>query len=204
MRRFCVWRGIDRPRRGRARLPGTVLSLAFLILATIGGPRRVCAQSRAEEYQIKAAFLFHFAQFVEWPEGAFQEADSPLVYCTVGEDPFQGALEASFKGKMIGSHSLQVKHLKEAGAAQGCHVAFLGKAAGRHIQDELASLRGNPVLTVGETEQFVNDSGMIGFSLEENKIRFDINLEAAERAKLKISARLLALARTVIGGPKRN
>jgi hypothetical protein len=183
------------------RIPAAVLALVFSVCAAI----TMHAQSaEPSEYAVKAAFLFHFAQFVEWPEGAFQEADSPLVYCTIGEDPFQGALEASFKGKMIGSHSLQVKHLKEAGAAQGCHVAFLGKAAGRHIQDELAGLRGNPVLTVGETEQFVNDSGMIGFSLEENKIRFDINLEAAEKAKLKISARLLALARTVIGGPKRN
>lgn len=204
MWRLCVWRGVDRSRHRRVRLPLMALGLAFVILATVGGPPRVCAQSKAEEYQIKAAFLFHFAQFVEWPEGAFQEADSPLVYCTIGKDPFQGALEESFKGKMIGSHSLQVRHLKEGGAAQGCHVAFLGKAAGRHIQDELASLRGNPVLTVGETEQFVKESGMIGFSLEENKIRFDINLEAAEQAKLKISARLLALAKTVIGGPRKN
>lgn len=156
------------------------------------------------EYTVKAAFLFHFAQFVEWPEGTFQNTNSPLVYCTIGEDPFQGALEASFKGKAIGPHSLQVRHLKEASEAQGCHVVFLGTVTKRRVPEELASLKGNAILTVGESEQFVKDSGMIGFCMEESKIRFNINLEAAEKANLKISARLLMLAKTVIGKPKRD
>jgi YfiR/HmsC-like len=170
------------------------------------GMNLVSAQgSSPNEYAVKAAFLFHFAQFVEWPEGALSEANSPLVYCTIGEDPFQGALEASFKGKVIGTHPLQVRHLKEASEAQGCHVVFIGKAMKRkRISEELASLKRNPVLTVGETNQFVEDSGMIGFCVAENKIRFDINLEAAESARLKISARLLTLAKTVIGKPKRD
>lgn len=155
------------------------------------------------EYNLKAAFLFHFAQFVEWPEGAFQNTDSPLVYCTIGEDPFQGALDASFKGKAIGPHSLQVRHLKDSSESQGCHVVFLGKVK-RRVPEELAILQGKPILTVGETEQFVRDSGMIGFCIEENKIRFNINLDAAEKANLRISARLLMLAKTVIGKPKRD
>lgn len=155
------------------------------------------------EYTVKAAFLFHFAQFVEWPEGTFQNTNSPLVYCTIGEDPFQGALEASFKGKAIGPHSLQVKHLKDSSEAHGCHVVFLGKVK-RRVPEELAILQGYPILTIGETEHFVKDSGMIGFCMEENKIRFNINLEAAEKSNLKISARLLMLAKTVIGKPKRD
>lgn len=175
----------------------------FVLLALACASAEAQADSRAEEYNVKAAFLFHFAQFVEWPGGAFQNTVSPLVYCTIGEDPFQGALEVTLNGKVIGSHSLQVRHLKEASEAQGCHVVFLGKVK-RRVPEELAILQGNPILTVGETEQFVKDSGMIGFCMEENKIRFNINLEAAEKANLKISARLLMLAKTVIGKPKRD
>lgn len=103
----------------------------FVLLALAGVSAEAQADSRAEEYTVKAAFLFHFAQFVKWPEGAFQNTNSPLVYCTLGEDPFQGALEASFKGKAIGPHSLQVRHLKDSSEAQGCQVVFLAKVKRR-------------------------------------------------------------------------
>ncbi len=90
------------------------------------------------------------------------------------------------------------------GARQSIKRIRLGKLGKRTVPEELARLKGTPVLTVGETEQFVKENGMIGFCLEDNKIRFEINLESAERAKLKISARLLALAKAVIGKPKRD
>ena len=192
--------------REACRNNGVRGATAVLLAAVLfGGSAPVLAQGRASsEYDVKAAFLFHFAQFVEWPEGTFRDTTSPLLYCMIGEDPFQGALDASFKGKTIGAHALQVKHLKEMDEAQGCQVVFLGKLGKRSVPEELARLKGTPVLTVGETEQFVKENGMIGFCLEDNKIRFEINLESAERAKLKISARLLALAKAVIGKPKRD
>ena len=151
---------------------------------------------------MKAAFLFHFAQFVDWPADAFKEADSPLVYCTIGEDPFRGALDASLIGKMIGGRSFRVQHLKQPHEVQGCQVVFLGILEKKAMSATLATLKGNPVLTVGESEHFAQDGGMIGFCLEGNKVRFEINITAAEQANLKISARLLALAKTVIGAPK--
>lgn len=185
--------------QGQYKLGVVIVVLAFMVLPN--GTDSVLGQAKANrEYQVKADFLYHFGQFVAWPEGAFPEANSPLVYCTVGEDPFQGALEASFKGKTIGTHSLQVKHFKEINEVQGCHVVFLGKLLKRSIPEELASLKGAPVLTVGETNQFVDDDGMIGFRLEGSKVRFEINLESAEKAHLKISAKLLAVAKRVIVG----
>ena len=193
-----------------ALLEGSVRGLRIMLALLVMLPQfsrawPASAQaSSPNEYAVKAAFLFHFAQFVEWPEGAFQNADSPVVYCTMGEDPFQGALDESFKGKTIDARALQVRHLKEGSEVQGCHVVFIGKTGKRSVTDELTSLGSSPVLTVGETEQFVKDNGMIAFCTEENKIRFAINLGAAERAKLKISAKLLALAKTVIGKPKRD
>ncbi len=151
---------------------------------------------------MKAAFLFHFAQFVDWPPETFKDAASPLTYCTVGGDPFRGALEATLNGKAVEGRWVRVLHFKEAQEIQGCQVMFIGIADKKFISATMADLKGTPVLTVGESEHFVQEGGMIGFFLEDNKVRFEINLNAAEHAKLKISARLLALAKTVIGGPK--
>lgn len=183
------------------RLAAAVLTA--LLLA--GNVRSIGAQSiSSNEYAVKAAFLFHFAQFVEWPESAFQDANSPLIYCTIGEDPFQGALDASLKGKTIGARSLQVRHLKQVQDAQGCHLIFVSGDDKRQIPGTLSLLQGNPILTVGESERFVQEGGVISFCMEENKIRFQINLEAAEKANLRISSRLLTLAKTVIGKRKRD
>jgi hypothetical protein len=151
---------------------------------------------------VKAAFLFHFAQFVDWPPEAFKDATSPLTYCTVGEDPFHGALDASLNGKMIGDRAFRVRHFRRLQEIHECQVLFLGTVETKSIPAELVNLKRDPVLTVGESEHFARDGGMIGFFLEDNKVRFEINLEAVENAKLKVSARLLALAKTVIGGPR--
>jgi len=154
------------------------------------------------EYQMKAAFLFHFAQFVEWPEESYKDANSPLIYCTIGEDPFHGSLDAALNEKTIGARSFRVMHLKKPQELPGCQVLFIGAGEKKLLPAILASVRGDSLLTVGESEHFVQEGGMIGFLLEENKIRFEINLEAAQNAKLRISSRLLALAKSVIGGQR--
>lgn len=158
----------------------------------------------SQEYSVKAAFLFHFAQFVEWPKDSFKDAGSPLIYCTFGPDPFRGALDDTLNGKSIDTHALQVRHAKQAQDLKDCHVVFLGQLQKEQLSGTLALLKGSPVLVVGESDHFVQAGGMIGFFLDENKIRFDINLETARNARLKINARLLSLARTVIGAPKRD
>lgn len=185
-------------RHGKCRMVAFSFFLIFF-LATAGMAR---ANSTAEEYAIKAAFLYHFAQFVEWPDGTFRNPDSPLIYCTMGEDPFHGALEANLLGKKIHGHQIQVQHAKRIADLQSCHVLFIGEDENKTIAEALASLKGRPVLLVGESERFAQDGGMIGFCVEEKKIRFEINLDSAEKAQLKISAKLLALAKTVIGGSR--
>jgi hypothetical protein len=193
--------GITSPgRMGSGRPRSLVLLVMTSILTSF--PLNLLAQSSAEEYSVKAAFLFHFAQFVDWPEGAFKDAGSPLTYCTIGEDPFHGSLDAALNGKTVGDRSLRVQHFKQPQDIRGCHVLFVGTEEEEFFPAILARVRGNSVLTVGESEHFVKDGGMIGFLREENKIRFEINLDSALGAKLKMSSRLLALAKAVIGGQK--
>jgi hypothetical protein len=174
----------------------TAVALAFGPLAL---EREMFGQEKAtSEYQIKAAFLFHFSQFVVWPPDAFKDATS-LTYCTVGEDPFDGELERALNGKSLGARALRVQHVKEARELPGCQVLFLGITEKTRLAAVLESVKSSPVLTVGDSEHFAEQGGMIGFCREENKIRFEINLGAAARANLKISAKLLSLAKTVLG-----
>jgi len=189
------WTSME-PHRAMRRV--TVCLLSAILLPTLRG--NLHASSTAGEYSVKAAFLFHFAQFIDWPEKTFEDASSPLTYCTVGEDPFHGALDASLSGKTIGTRPLRVLHFKQPQYIRSCQILFIGAGEKRLLPAVLASLRENSVLTVGESENFVQEGGAIGFLLEDNKIRFEINLEATEHAKLKMSSRLLALAKTVIGG----
>lgn len=122
----------------------------------------------------------------------------------MGEDPFGGTLDKSVAGKSAGNLPLRVQHLKEGEAIEGCQVLFLAAGERRRQGEELARAGGHPVLTVGESNHFAEDGGIIGFCRVENKLRFEINLGVAEKANLKISAKLLALAKTVIGSSKGN
>ena len=187
------------PWPGRLRHIACAVSwLTFLVCLAIP----VHSESNAApEYKVKAAFLFHFAQFAEWPEGTFKGATSPLTFCTLGEDPFRGMLDETVKGKTIQNHPLQVLHPREIEDARACQVLFLGAEEKRRMSLVLAALKNSPTLTVGESENFAKEGGTIGLCIENNKMGFEINLEAAGRAHLIISARLLALAKTVIGKP---
>jgi hypothetical protein len=156
------------------------------------------AQTTAKEYRIKAAFLFNFAQYVEWPPDTFKGANSPLTYCTIGDDPFQGVLDESLNAKAVGTRPLRVQHLKQAENFQGCQILFIGANEKKRITAVLETLKKSPVLVVGESNHFVQQGGTVGFLSEDNTIRFEVNLDVAQRAGLNISATLLSVAKTVI------
>jgi hypothetical protein len=175
----------------------SLLGFFFLLLAGTGKGSR--AQTDTEEYRVKAAFIFHFAQLVDWPPEKPKETDHSLVLCTLGEDPFQGMLEGTVGGKAIGNRILRIRHLGEPEGMQACQIVFLGRAQSKRIPMLVATLHNAPVLTVGETAGFLDAGGMIDFLLEDNKVRFEVNLDAAESADLKIGSRLLVLAQRVVG-----
>ena len=174
--------------------------IVVVVSLLLAGSREISkAQSTDEEYRVKAAFIFHFAQLVDWPPETRTGATNSLFLCTVGDDPFQGALESTVEGKAVGDRILRVRHLKQADDMQACQVLFLGKGESKRIPTVLANLHNAPILTVGESPGFLGAGGMICFVREDNNVRFGINLDAAASAGLKIGSRLLILAQTVIG-----
>jgi hypothetical protein len=155
------------------------------------------AQS-ASEYQVKAAFLFNFAKFVEWPADAFPSGDAPLQICVFGRDPFRGDFEQVIEDKAVNGHRLEIIHPSGVPQARACQILFVVSAEKPQIREILQGLRGASVLTVGDAAGFAKAGGIINFVLDENRVRFEINPKAAERAHLKISARLLTVAKLIV------
>jgi hypothetical protein len=173
--------------------------VSFILALTTGFcASTVPAQTTAKEYRIKAAFLFNFAHYVEWPPDTFKDANSPLTYCTIGDDPFDGVLDESLNAKSVGTHPLRVQHLKPPENFQGCQIVFIGANEKKRTTAILETLKQSPVLVVGESNHFIQQGGTVGFLSEENTVRFEVNLDAAQRARLNISATLLSVAKTVI------
>jgi hypothetical protein len=160
------------------------------------------AQSQTEEYRVKAALLFHFAQLVDWPPSAFASDTSAITLCTLRQDPFDGELEATLEGKMVGPRPVHILHLKDLHDAAGCHLLFVSANENKRVPSVLTELGKAPIMTVGESDGFLEQGGMIRLDVEEGKIRFAINLDASEQAGLKISSRMLLLAKTVVGKHK--
>ena len=178
---------------------------AVLVLAAGQPAARAAVLSRpaaSPEYAVKSAFLYNFATFVEWPPGAPGASAPQVTICLLGADPFGETLDQTVAGKTIGSRPLAVKRISRPTEAAGCAVVFVGVGQGLRLPSLFADLRGLPVLTVGDAEGFAEAGGIIGMFVENNRVRFEINLGAADRARLKISSRLLSLARIV--GSKRS
>ena len=149
------------------------------------------------EYQIKAAFLYNFAKFVDWPAKALPGASTSITLCILGEDPFGTDLEQILDGKTVNGKSIVIKRFRGIRGLEGCHILFISSSERHHLPEILGALRGASMLTVGETERFAKLGGIINFTIEENKVRFEINVDAAERAGLKISSRLLKLGKVI-------
>lgn len=158
------------------------------------------ARSQTElpsEYEVKAAFLYNFAKFVEWPADAFLNPNEPIRLCVLGEDPFGRVLDHAVQSKSINGRTLTILRSRQVRELRACHIIFIGASEKNRLPEIFAALRGSSALSVGDTEQFVQSGGAIQFTLQDNRVRLTINLAAAERAHVKISAKLLSLARVV-------
>jgi hypothetical protein len=170
-------------------------AIALLLLCGASAVPAV-AQSATED-QVKAAYLFNFAKFIEWPAETFAAADSALNFCTLGRSPVVDELDSSVRGKSINRHTIAVRHLRGPEEMQGCHLVFLAASAGKQQQKLVLAAKGSPVLLVAEISGFAQAGGTINFYSEAGRLLFEVNIGAAESAHLKVSSKLLALARIV-------
>ena len=163
---------------------------------------RIGAQSEGtSEYPVKLAFLYHFAQFVQWPPESFQTSTAPLVVCIVGGDPFDPDLEQELLNHTVERHPLAIMTVKRGADLRFCHMVFVPAPEWKQEARVIDNVRGASVLTVGETKGFAERGGIINFTIDRNKLRFAINLDAAKQTPLTISSKVLALAKIVRDPP---
>ena len=190
------------------RLSRLTLVACIAVLVTFGtaadsatGEGKDSAADRLRGPLVKAAFLFNFARFTDWPAHAFQVPVTPVRFCVLGRDPFGAALDA-IAAKAIRGRSIAVSRLGSAQEAARCHVLFISESEKRRLAEILASVRDLPVLTVADMAAFARSGGIINLKTVQNKIRFEVNLAAARRAGLRLSSRFLSLATIVRNKPK--
>ncbi len=171
-----------------------IIITIFLILANLS--YAPAEDSISKEYLLKAAFIYNFARFTDWPRESFSGTDDPLVLLILGKDPFEKAIE-SIAGRKVQGRTLRIKRITQPEEIDRCHMLFISTSERDRLTEILQKINNMPVLTVGEMEGYTVAGGIINFSVEKNKIRFEINIDAAQRSGLKISSKLLRLAKII-------
>lgn len=161
------------------------------------GRAQTADSSDSSEYLIKAGFIYNFANLMQWPASAFAKADSPIVIGILGADTFGGTLDEILGGKKVNGRSFVVRHLKWGMELKDCNIVFVSPSETAHLEEIFRLLKGLPILTIGETPSFARRGGIINFIVVDDKVRFEVNVEAAKQADISISSRLLALAKIV-------
>ncbi len=152
------------------------------------------AASSASEYEVKAAMIYNFAVFIEWPPQSFTSPIESMSVCVAGEDPFGKALEANISGKTVRGREMQVRRTVRISDLQTCHIVFISQSERKKLPEILEAVGTAGVLTIRDMKDFASQGGMIEFRTDHEKVRFMINPKAAQRAGLKISYKLLSLA----------
>ena len=180
---------------------GTRFACAALLLIGLRGvPIRIIrAQESPTDYQVKAAYLFNFLKFVEWPGDPLADTHGHWVIGITGDNSFGDELTQIIAGKTVQGHELQVRRFQTGEDLRACHVLFISVSEKKRLPSMLAALNGSSVLTVSDMDHFIDSGGMIQFVTEEKRVRFGIDVGASSGARLKVSSKLLSLARTVTG-----
>ncbi len=171
------------------------LSTPLLLTAVLALHAASAAPTPAGE--VKAVFLFNFTKFVEWPSASFPAPSSPIIIGVLGADPFGGALEQTVAGETVNGRPLTIKRFKSLEELAPCHILFISASQEERVPEILRRLGRSETLTVADIDGFAMRGGAIQFRADSGRIRFEISREAAERAGLRVSARLLSLASVV-------
>lgn len=185
---------ISRPRRKAF----TISALLAIGLAARAGRG---ADMPITEYRVKALFLLNFARYVEWPADGFENASSPIVIGVIGEDRFGVDLAAAVEGKRVDGRPILSREVRSAAESEACQILFISASEGTGIGGILRRIRTRPILSVGESDQFMELGGIVNFVKKHGKVRLEISLDAARAAQLKISSKLLSVADVVKVSP---
>jgi hypothetical protein len=162
-----------------------------MVYGAIGQP------NASREYNIKAAFIYNFTQFIEWPEDSFENAASPFVIGILGKDPFGPAINETVEGEKVQGHPIIIQRYSSLQEIKECHILFVSNTESGNIKEIIAGLRNKNILTVSDIPGFPVEGGMIGFMMENNKTKLQINPSIAKAADINISSKLLRLAEIV-------
>jgi hypothetical protein len=189
-----------RPSQGAARAFKTpVIRFPLILIAVVAAglsARNASAQTVADEYQVKAAYLLNFARFVEWPADVLSTS-SPITIVVIGDDSFGGALEEVLRGKSANGHPIHLRHQRWNDVLTQCQIVFISASEEPHLPEILRYLGLASVLTVSDIDRFSLRGGVVEFRMVGNRVRFDINRTPAIAARLTISSKLLSVARAV-------
>lgn len=179
------------------RLAAPIRIAAWACIATAcSGALRSQSAEALNPYQVEAAFLLNFTRFIEWPNSAFRDGASPFTICILGDDAFGGAIDQIVEGETVAGRQLRIERRRSAPAPHTCQVLYIGSAE-KNVA-ALVAEAGSGVLTVSDRPEFLRQGGIIAFAIENRHVRFDINLKAAGKASLRVSSRLLGVARFVM------
>jgi hypothetical protein len=175
------------------------IAAVFLICVPILFQIRAQASDTPDssEHLIKAGFIYNFANLMQWPANAFPKTDSPIVIGVLGADTFGGTLDEVLGGKKVNGRSFVVKHLKWGMDLKDCNIVFVSASETVHLEEIFRLVKGLPILTIGESPNFALRGGIINFIVVDDKVRFEVNVDAAKQAEINISSRLLALAKII-------
>ena len=188
---------IPRLDAGKRRIAGLLLGLALLVPFVKGASP---APAASPEYQLKAVFLFNFAQFVEWPSQGEPDRKTPFVIGILGDDPFGSYLDDLVRNEKVGDRPLVVRRYQRPGDISSCQIVFICRSELRSLNAILADVKEHSVLTVSDLDGFTRQGGMVRFAMENGKIRLRINVEAAKAGNLKISSKILRPGTVVAPG----
>lgn len=177
-----------------------MISLCFFILfidiLAISVAHSNAQDTKRGEYEVKAAFIYNFLKFIEWPDKVFTDNPFTMNLCIVGENPFGNAIN-SYQGDKVSNRTIAIKKSESLQDIRNCHVVFISRSEKDRIQQIMKALRGSNILSIGDTDTFEKQGVIINFSIVENKVRFNINVNAARQSGLRISSKLLKLSRAV-------
>jgi len=179
------------------RLLRPIIAIGICLSLALGASAQSLDSSDSSEYLIKAGFIYNFAKLVGWPGNAFAQADSPIVIGILGTDPFGGIIDRILADKKVDARRFVIKRLKWGMEFKDCDILFVGASEAVHLEEVIRAVKGLPILTIGETPGFVRRGCIINLIVEDNKVRFEVNLDAAKQAVLNVSSRLLALAKII-------